>query len=467
MLKYKQLADKVAQDIQAQRLKDGDRMLSLRQFAQQHSISVSTAVSCYEELEKQGWISARPQAGFFINAHTLSLPSPTWPRFDTERTTPIRALEPKVIAQGPLGMACLDLDVQTQKGIEKSLRKAISSSQRQFSRYPDKQGEPLLRQALADHFGDQGFALNSQELVITHGCMDSVKTALTVCTHKGDTVAVSSPCFNGLLDLLSQLELNVIEIPSREDGIDLETLEALLQQKQIQAGLFCTTHMNPQGITLSPAQKQRLANLAGEYQVPIIEDDVYFELNHSDTLHLPTAYYDVSGYVIWCSSISKTLSPSYRLGWCRPGRYLADFQRHYQGVPVLIQTAIADFIRSGGYAKHLKRAQYQLANHRRDYTHYLAQRLPQGSRITQPDGGLVLWIQVPYLQATLLKKAAADANLDIRTGDIFTESERYHDCLRINMGYALNHQTTQLLEQLLTLIDQCRTKVSHQAESNI
>ena len=457
MLKYKQLAAKVSHDIQQNRLKNGARMLSLRQFAKQHSISVSTAVSCYEELEKQGWIAARPQAGFYVTHSSTILPSPHWPSFNTERTTPSRPIKEASIPQGALGMACLELDEHTQRSLDRSLRKAIQFQTRHFAQYPAQQGEPYLRDALAEHFQINGYALNSNELVITHGCMDAVKTALMVCTNKGDTIAVSSPCFNGLLDLIAQLDLNLIEIPSHEDGIDLDALEKLLQDNQIQAGLFCTTHMNPQGITLSSQQKQRLANLAATYRIPVIEDDVYFELSHSNELNLPAAYYDTSGYVIWCSSISKTLSPNYRLGWCKPGKYFASFLQYYQGVSGILQYAISDLICSGHYAKHLKRAQYTLAQNKRDYSLYLATHLPMGSRITQPDGGLVLWMQIPHLDITRFKLAIQREKIDIRTGDIFTESHRYSDCLRINIGYPLDGRIEKQLDKLMALIHQCCT----------
>lgn len=309
-------------------------------------------------------------------------------------------------------------------------------------------------QALASHFTHNGFPLNSDELVITHGCMDAVKTALQVCTQAGDTVAVSSPCYNGLLDLLSQLSLRIVEIPSLADGIDLDQFEKHLQQGNVQAGLFCTSHMNPQGITLSSTQKQRLAQLANQYQTPIIEDDVYLELPHRNQSPLPAAYYDDGGYILWCGSISKTLSPSYRLGWCRPGRYFMPYLKRALGVPTLIQYAIADFIESGAYNSHLKRTRYQLSQNKTQYLAYLSQHLPEGSRVTQPDGGLVLWIQVPNLNATELGKAAESQNLDIRIGPWFTESERYCDCLRINIGFAPEAETLEYLERLMALIKQ-------------
>ncbi len=456
MSKYRQLAEKIISDIQSRKLKPEDRMLSLRQFAKQHHISISTAVSCYEELEKQGWIMARPQSGFFITSQPSLLPTPSWQHFTTEIATPVRSFVDSKLTAGPLGMACLELDITTQRALNKSLRRAINQADSCLSRYPNHSGERVLRDALASHFSHTGFALDKDELVITHGCMDAVKTALRVCTHSGDTVAVSSPCYNGLLDLLSVLGLKLIELPSLDDGIDLNELERLFSAKQVQAGLFCSTHMNPQGITMSVEQKQRLSQLAADYQIPIVEDDVYFELNHSNAFNLPTAYYDESGYVIWCGSFSKTLSPSYRLGWCRPGRFLSRYKQQYHGVATLTQFAIADFIQTGAYSRHIKRVRYQLTQNKQNYIHYLTEQLPDGSRISQPDGGLVLWIQVPQLNTNLLSKTASQVGLDIRTGNLFTESQRYQDCLRINIGFAFNDEIRTNLDTLLTLIDESR-----------
>ncbi|QXO15569.1 MULTISPECIES: aminotransferase-like domain-containing protein [Vibrio] len=453
MSRYKQLATRFIQDIEAGKLNPGDRMLSLRQFARQHSVSISTAVSCYAELESQGWLIARPQSGFFITRHTHRTLPPDWQPFSSQPITPTVSRQRTLSPCGPLGTSRLQLDSQTQRALERSLRRAIKRAAEQITFYPEPQGESALRIALAEHFTLSGFPLSEHELVITHGCMDAVSHALQICTRPGDTVAVSSPCYNGLLDLLAQLSLRVLEIPSLPDGIDLDQFEAKLQQHEVQAGLFCTTHMNPQGITLSNVQKQRLAQLANQYQVPVIEDDVYFELPHASQASLPACYHDDGGYMLWCGSVSKTLSPSYRLGWCRPGRFFPAYNRRALGVPTLIQYALADFIASGAYATHLKRARQQLNQHKISYQNYLSQHLPSDSRMTQPDGGLVLWIQIPGLNTEALGQAAEQAGLDIRIGPWFTESDRYRDCLRINIGFALDEYIKQELQQLINLIE--------------
>ncbi|WP_432463535.1 PLP-dependent aminotransferase family protein [Agarivorans sp. QJM3NY_33] len=452
MAKYKQIARQFIDDIEAGKLSAGVKMPSLRRLANQQSISMTTAVSCYQELEALGWLVARPQAGFFVSARSQNLRQPDWQRFTSKVAKPKVQAHRSQVPDGPLGRAQLAIDDSTLQLVNKSLRAAIRQTSALFGDYPARQGEPVLRQVLAGHFTQNGLLLKAEELVITHGCMDAVRRALEVCTQPGDSVAISSPCYDGLLDLLSVLGLQIVELPSLKEGIDLAQLEAHLQQGTVQAGLFCTSHMNPQGITMSVEQKQRLARLAADYKTPMIEDDIYLELSHQTQMPLPASYYDQSGYMLWCGSVSKTLSASLRVGWCRPGRYRQAFIERSFGVSTILQFALADFIDKGDYAKHMKRVRYQLQQQKQHYLAYLTQHLPPSSRITAPDGGLVLWLQIPGLDPQKLIKLAQGAQLDIRVGQLFTASQRYQDCLRLNMGWPLDQNLKQQLDRLMAIM---------------
>lgn len=452
MSKYLTLAQRYIEDIQNGKLAHDMRMPSLRQLCKRHNISLTTAVSCYQELESLGWIESRPQSGFFVKAQVAGLPTPTWASFHSQVQTP-NPPAPSSTLRGPLGMSCLHLDTTTTDQLNRSFRRALRLAQPTLGRYPQKQGELRLRTALAEHFTASGWPLNDRDLLITNGCLDAVRKALEATTQVGDSVAISSPCYSGLLTLLSELGRQIVEIPSRQEGVDLEQLEHHLSNNTVQAGLFCTTYMNPQGITMSVDQKQHLATLASRYQVPIIEDDIYLELDHNNETMLPASYYDTSGYMVWCGSISKTLSPSLRLGWCRPGRYLSAMLGKDDGVAVPTQFALADFIQSGHYAKHLKRARQKLKTQKQRYLNYLAETLPRNARVSQPDGGLVLWIQIPHLEVTALMAAAEQQGIDLRGGHQFTASTRYRDCLRINIGYEFERVENQL-SRLITLIYQ-------------
>jgi DNA-binding transcriptional MocR family regulator len=298
--------------------------------------------------------------------------------------------------------------------------------------------------------------------------MDAIHTALEITTNEGDAVAISSPCYSGLLDMLNLLSRKVVEIPTTEQGVDLLQLEKQMKNGSVKAGLFCTSHMNPHGISMSAQQKQQLVKLAEKYDVPIIEDDVYLEVAHGKIVPLPAKHWDKKGYVLWCGSVSKTLAAGYRLGWCLPGRYHEQYltKRRYcnQGVTTPTQLAIADFINNGEYAAHLKKIRFNLHNYRLDYQHYLRKNLPVSSKISEPSGGFVLWIQIPHLDSKRVFEQAIKNNLDIRVGENFTTLGLYQDCFRINIGYPLlqrnisKNTPLNQLEKLVEIINQNVTK---------
>ena len=223
-----------------------------------------------------------------------------------------------------------------------------------------------------------------------------------------------------------------------------------------------SNHINPQGLCFSAQQKQQLATLAEKYQTPIIEDDVYLELSHDSTSPLPIKHWDKSGWVLWCGSISKTLSPSYRLGWCEPGRYFAQYlaDRRIQnfGVNQVVQNMLFEFIYSGQYKKHLKKVKLALNQNVRDYHKLLCKHLPKNSRISTPQGGLVLWIQVPNLNSHALLQNAIKHQIYFRSGNEFSTLALYNDCLRINIGWSLNttddkYGAATLYQQLIKLCE--------------
>ncbi len=355
-------------------------------------------------------------------------------------------------------MSSTNIDEAALNELGRSFRRASKRLGHRLNQYPDTQGEHSLRSALSVHFSKLGLHINPDELVITSGCMPSIKAALESCTREGDAIAISSPCFSGILDLLGRMGRKIVEIPSLDDGIDLLQLEDHLKQGTIKAGVFCTSHMNPQGITMSAQQKQKLAELANQYQTPVIEDDVYLELSYSEHTPLPAKYYDQSGYILWCGSVSKSLSPSYRLGWCLPGRYTEDYRAQHTascfGVSLPIQLTIADFIESGHYAKQLKRRRQKLLLLRQAYLSYLSNHLSDKVKISQPQGGMVLWLQIPGLNLECFKVLIEESSIDIRLGHLFSTLALYDDCLRVNIGFELTEKVRAELDKLIAAIAQ-------------
>ena len=448
MTLYETLANDYIDAIKSQRLPLGSRLPALRVLAKQHQVSLTTATKTYDFLMQHGWVYARPQAGYFV---ANKLEEEVFPRLtalqskgrDPKQYSPALGYNANAEFFNPLGTSMIAPLLQPSKALQRCIKRVASRNQQSLFAYPNPQGEMALRQALSEHFRHDHFAFTAKDLVITNGCIDSVRIAIETLTKAGDTIAISSPCFSGLLDLLVALSRKIIEIPCSEKGLDLDFYERCLKKGNVQASLFSTSHMNPSGRSLSNEQKQQLAHLANQYQIPMIEDDVYIELSHLGTPPLPAKYWDKGGYLVWCGSFSKTLAAGLRLGWCLPGRYLdAYIKQHAQtrfGINGLMQLSLAEFINTGEYRSHVHRIRLQLNQQVYAYRSYLLAHLPLNTKISVPDGGLVLWLQIPHIDAQRLEAKAHDLGVDIRSGACFSTHDAYGDCIRINCGWPISN----------------------------
>lgn len=462
-MRYRTLAERLATQIRLGELQPNQRLPSLRQLAKAQGVSLTTAQNCYQWLEAEGWISAVPKSGFYVRGATQTAPQPRAREFISAITQPSRtAVDLPGVALGPLGISQLAPTLLPAQPLQRAMKRALQRMGQHLHQYPDRQGERPLQRALHSHFQRYQLSLAPETWVITHGCLDAVRAAVVSCTRAGDTIAINSPCFNGLLNLLAGLHRRVVEIPATDDGIDLVQLEHHLARGSIQAGLFSTSHLNPQGTSLTPAQKQRLAALAAHYQTPIIEDDVFLELSFDKTPPLPAKHWDQAGYILWCGSVSKTLSAGLRLGWCVPGRYLASLLNtqlavHY-GVNPHTQLAVADILHSGDYHRHLQKMRPLLASQVRAYRNHIHSALP-GAAISNPTGGTVLWVEVPGLDTQRLARTLHAHNVDVRIGADFSTRQLYPHCFRVNAGFPLVDadrptEARRQLDLLLTSIQQ-------------
>jgi DNA-binding transcriptional MocR family regulator len=458
--RYVELCENIIDNIVNQRLLMGQRMPSIRKFTQLHQVSMTTAINCYQRLQEQGWLQVKPQSGFFVSQPLDKKITPLFPTFKAQIRQPKMGNSLSSHLDGPLHSAQLSPELIPQEVLARCLRRGNLKHGDRVYQYPDYQGTTALRQALARHFSDQYFPLQAEALVITNGCIDAIRTAIEVTTKAGDAIAVSSPCFNGLLKLLENMGRMVVEIPCHQSELDLVQLEHHLATKSVTACLLSANHINPQGICLSNQQKRRIAELAQQYQIPVIEDDIYLELGYATVSPLPIKYWDKSGWVLWCSSVSKTIAPGYRLGWCEPGRFFKQYlyYRSVQsfGVNHPVQNAICEFIDSGQYLKHLKQLRLTLAQHALDYHVLLREHLPPQARLSAADGGMVIWIQIAGLDSQQLLTAARAQGIFFRGGNEFSTLDLYQDCFRLNIGWSIAGDCAlspegQLRQQLISL----------------
>jgi DNA-binding transcriptional MocR family regulator len=286
-----------------------------------------------------------------------------------------------------------------------------------------------------------GHALSPEDIAITCGCTEALTLALKAVSQPGDTIAVESPTYFGLLHALEALDLKAFELPTdATTGIDLAALASALKGQLIKACLFSSSFSNPLGYTMSEEKKIVVLDLLAKHAVPLIEDDIYGDLHFGDERPKPFSALDRRGNTIYCSSFSKTIAPGYRIGWiatrCHMQRVLERKFAFTLCGPVLPQAALADFLSSGGYDNHLRRIRRIFEDNIEQMVRTIDREFPKETRVTQPAGGFVLWVELPKLLKTReFFDEALESGICFAPGDVFSASRRYTNCMRLSGGY--------------------------------
>jgi DNA-binding transcriptional MocR family regulator len=258
-------------------------------------------------------------------------------------------------------------------------------------------------------------------------------------------VVVESPTYYGILELIGSLGLRVVELPAHpSEGIDLAALRTVLDSvPKIGACLFVTNHSNPLGCTLPTRRKVELAEILTGRNIPLIEDDIYGDLNQPGTERPPVVKsFDQNGLVLLCGSVSKIISPGLRVGWIHPGK----FRQKVAGIkaartlasPSITQMAVAEFLEHGAYDSHLRRIRAFFAEQIIRFSAAIADYFPPETKVSRPSGGFALWIELPPEIDTveLARRAMNQHQIAIAPGCIFSASgARFGNCFRMSCGY--------------------------------
>ncbi len=458
---YQRLAEQLSQKIYQHELQPQQKLSSLREFARQQKISLSTAQQCYELLEAKGLIYVKPKSGYFVSSRQYQSPVPESPKFESmPRRVSNLELQNQIQTASiqshltPLGAIQLSPHLIPVDGLRRSLQRALKHCQPEDFLYCNKQGHLQLRQALSDHWREDGIYIAPDDIFISNGCMPALSLLIQQMSREGDSIIVPTPTFNGQLQLLAGLKRKIIEIPADHQGIDLERLEYFMQQGSAKLCLLTANFQNPLGYCLSNQQKQKIAELAQKYQCFVLEDDIYAECSFQKERPLPIRYWDQQGYVIWCGSVSKSLSSAYRVGWFCLGQQLQHLRpallANNVGVNTPLQLGLADFIYSRAYREHLERLRPALMQQVEQHRACILEQF-QGIPIalSQSSGGYALWMQLPNTITGLeLYYRAQQYGINIVPGEVFGEDQRYQHFLRLNAGHALTDEIRQAIQQL-------------------
>jgi DNA-binding transcriptional MocR family regulator len=236
--------------------------------------------------------------------------------------------------------------------------------------------------------------------------------------------------------------MRAIEVATHpREGIDLGALAQILDKRKIAACMVMPNFQNPLGFQMPDDKKRELVKLLAKHDVPVIENDVYHELYFGDVHPGALKNYDKKGLVLHCASFSKTLTSAYRIGWAMPGRYREQVEKlkflNTLTTPSIPQLAIAEYLKQDGYEHHLRKLRKGLAQRAKLMTTMVTRFFPEGTRVSHPMGGYVLWIELPpSVDSMQLYKLALEHGITVGPGYMFSTTNGYSHCIRLNYSYA-------------------------------
>ena len=312
--------------------------------------------------------------------------------------------------------------------------------------YGPTSGDPSLRKALARMLASRGIHAPEEEIIVTHGAQQSLELLGRIFLDPGDFVAVTQPTYLGIFTAMSVYQPTYHGVATDEEGILTDVLEEDLRALSMD-GLrpkfiyVVSTFLNPTGVTMSARRRRALADLAATYEVPVIEDDPYYDLRFEGDAVPPIAAMDKEGWVLYLGSFSKVLAPGFRVGFAHaPADVINKMSLAKQGVDLFTngfgQRVAERYLSLGLLDKHLPKIR-RLYRHKRDVMlKALTDSFPESATWTRPQGGLFLWATVDERIDTkaLLPKAAQRGVIYIPGHGFFAGTPKVNH-MRLNFSF--------------------------------
>jgi DNA-binding transcriptional MocR family regulator len=473
---YQQLAAHYGDAIGKGALRAGSRMPSVREMMRRHGISLSTALQTLRTLEDRGWLQARPRVGYFVRDAAVA---PLAERADPDLRQPLDpARQPGTFA-GINERISLLLEAGRRAHIRVDLGGATPGPAAFDTALMNRTAAALLREqpqilaqgrntpgahaefqaAMARRALDAGMRLAPQDVLATTGNTEAVHLALSAVCRPGDVVAVESPTYYGLLQVIEAQGLRSLEIPcSHRTGISLEALELAVRTEPALKAVVVMPHLQmPTGTVMPDAHKAALVALCREHDLALVEDDSYRLLLELPEPPRPAKAWDQSGHVIYCESFNKTLAPGLRQGWISAGRWqervhMLKFAQS-RSTPAFGQLLAARWSLSPAFARHLQRLRAGLRIQRQRTAQALARHFPPGTRLSLPPGGLNVWVELPPgASGTALFERALAHGIRIAPGQMFSNTGRYDGYVRLGLMPEFTDETEDAYRTLGQLL---------------
>ena len=447
VFRYENLVKQIESKIMSGTYHPGEKLPSIRKLHQQSNLSISTVYKAFVELEAMGLVEARPKSGYYVSPVSLEqLKVPvhdkrSFPPQEVQLSSMINSVvsainNPSLL---PLGMTVTDPELLPLRSFSRILKQISRNKLRSLMSYSLSEGAPELRRQLALRTLGVLDGITPEDIIITNGCMEAVSLSLLALARPGDTIATEAPTNFSFLQLLKELGMMVLEVPTDPRfGVDVDELEKALRHRTIKACLFMPNFHNPLGALMPDSSKKKLVQMLNVYEIPVIEDDVSSELYFGEQRPVPLKAFDKMDLVLTCSSFSKTLTPGLRIGWLIAGRRFKEkIQNLKAGTTVatstLDQYLISEFLGSGGYERQMRSLRNALKKQMLKTAFAIQKHFPPHTRLMLPEGGSLLWVQLPPdIDCLKVHQKALQHGIAIIPGVVCSSTRQFRNYIQIS-----------------------------------
>jgi 2-aminoadipate transaminase len=483
---YIQLRDQLRSLVHAGDLRPGDRIPASRELAQILGVHRTTVANAYAELESEGLIQGHVGRGTFIrnngNGLKITPPPPTglnghsdglrWELlFAGERNEEILS---RLTASAPLNTLSFVMARPAEEFFP--VEDLLSCSQAALRREGQdilnlgaSDGYAPLKEALMEMLRHEGFSVKDDSFLVTNGCQQALDLIAKAFIRSGDTVVLENPTYPGAATVFSSAHARCLGVPVRTQaeagaslGIDLEALESTLAANRVKLMVLTPDFHNPTGTSMPVASRRRVLELAGRYQIPVVEDHIYARLNSREERIPSLRQLDRSNRVIHIDSFAKVAFPGLRVGWIIAAPAAIERLRLVKQMTdlhtdQLAQATLAEFLKRGLFQKHLVRMREIYTNRLNALDEALRKFMPEGVRWTHPEGGMALWVELPAgFDASELMIHARERGVLFAPGRYFYVQSPMPNTLRL--GFA-NLNEKQISRGVATLSELLRTEM--------
>src|SRR6476646_2351829 len=343
-------------------------------------------------------------------------------------------MAPISFARGAPAPECLDPGL-----VSDCARAALERDGLTILSYGTGGGYGPLREVLAERHGVEP----GRVFVTTGGLQGFVFYAPLQLQLRPGRVLVEAPTYDRPLKILAREQAQVVALPMDEEGLDLDALEAELARGGTVSFLYTIpTFQNPSGRTLATERRRRLAELAVEHDLAVLEDDPYGRVRYEG--EAPPSILELEGgeRVTFTSSFSKTVAPGLRIGYfVVPQSLVAAYDDRavstYISPSLLPQPTVHELIQRGAFEPNLDRVRGLLKARKDAMLEALAAEMPSGTRWSSPEGGYFLWLDFDESvdAAALLTKATEAGVTFVRGSDFFPGASAGRSSARLAFSY--------------------------------